>query len=110
MPTEAAKRTAEMEIRKVDGVKGVENALQIVPHVSAAAVERQDEQVADAVEQRLKAREDLSDASIDVEVANGVTRLTGSVRSQADRLTALTIARSTDGVRSVVGDLTVKPE
>ncbi|MCZ7618328.1 MAG: BON domain-containing protein [Myxococcota bacterium] len=110
VPTEAAKRTAEMEIRKVDGVKGVENALQIVPHVSAAAVERQDEQVADAVEQRLKAREDLSDASIDVEVANGVTRLTGSVRSQADRLTALTIARSTDGVRSVVGDLTVKPE
>jgi osmotically-inducible protein OsmY len=110
VPTEAAKRTAEMEIRKVDGVKSVENALQIVPHVSAAAVERQDEQVKDAVEKRLKAREDLSDASIDVEVAKGVAHLTGSVPSQADRLTALTVARSTDGVRSVVGDLTVKPE
>jgi hypothetical protein len=49
-----------------------------------------------------------SDASIHVEVADGVARLTGTVPSQSDRLTALTVARSTDGVRSVIGDLTVK--
>jgi hyperosmotically inducible protein len=110
VPTDAAKRAAEMEIRKVEGVKSVENALQVVPHVSAAAVERKDEQVKEAVETRLKSREDLADASISVEVANGVAHLTGSVPSQSDRLTALTVARSTDGVRSVVGDLTVKTE
>lgn len=110
VPTDAAKRAAEMEVRKVDGVKSVENALQVVPHVSAAAVERKDDQVKEAVETRLKAREELSDASISVEVANGVAHLTGSVPSQSDRLTALTVARSTDGVRSVVGDLTVKSE
>jgi osmotically-inducible protein OsmY len=110
VPTEAAKRAAETEIRKVDGVKSVENALEVVPHVSAAAVDRQDEQVKDAIEKRLKAREDLSDASIDVEVANGAARLTGSVPTQTDRLTALTVARSTEGVRSVVGDLTVESE
>jgi osmotically-inducible protein OsmY len=99
-----------MEVRKVDGVKSVENDLEVVPQVSAAAVEHQDEQLKDAVEGRLKAREELSDASIDVEVANGVARLTGTVRSQSDRLTALTLARTTDGVRSVVGDLTVKAQ
>lgn len=108
VPTEAARRAAEMEVRKVDDVKSVENDLQVVPQGSAAAVEHRDDQVKGAVEKRLKAREDLSDASIGVEVANGVARLTGTVRSQADRLTALTVARTTDGVRSVVGDLTVK--
>jgi len=110
VPTEAARRTAEAEVRKIDSVKSVENELQIVPQVSAAPVERQDERVKDAIEKRLEAREDLSDAGIDVEVANGVARLTGSVRSQSDRLTALTVARTTDGVSSVVGDLTVKSE
>lgn len=110
VPTDAAKRAAAMEIKKVGGVKSVENDLQIVPHVSAAAVEQRDESVKGAVETRLKAREALSDAHIDVEVANGVTRLTGTVASQSDRLTALTVARTTDGVRSVVGDLTVKAQ
>jgi hyperosmotically inducible protein len=107
VPTEAARRAAELEVRKVDGVKSIENDLQVVPHVSAAAVEHQDERLKDAIEKRLKAREELSDASIDVEVADGVARLTGTVRSQSDRLSALTLARSTDGVRSVIGDLTV---
>ena len=108
VPTEAARRAAEVEVRKVDGVKSVENDLQVVPQVSAAAGEHQDERLKDAVEKRLEAREELSDTSIDVEVADGVARLTGTVRSQTDRLAALTLARTTDGVRSVIGDLTVK--
>jgi hyperosmotically inducible protein len=110
VPTEAARRAAEMEINKITGVKSVENDLQVVPQVSAAAVEHQDERMKDTIENRLKVREELSDARIGVEVANGVARLTGTVRSQPDRLIALTVARSTDGVRSVVGDLTVKSQ
>ena len=62
VPTEAARRAAELEVKKVDGVKSVENELQVVPEVSAAAVEHQDERVKDAIEKRLKARDDLSDA------------------------------------------------
>lgn len=110
VPTEAARRAAELEVQKVGGVKSVENELQIVPPVSAAVGEQKDERLQDAVEKRLKAREDLADASIDVEVANGVARLTGTVRSQSDRLSALTVARTTDGVRSVIGDLNVKAQ
>jgi osmotically-inducible protein OsmY len=109
-PTEVARRAAETEVNKVDGVKSVENDLQVVPQVSADAVERRDDRLKDAIAKRLEAREELSDASIDVEVADGVARLTGTVRGQPDRLTALTVARTTDGVRSVVGDLTVKPQ
>jgi hyperosmotically inducible periplasmic protein len=110
VPSEAARRAAEMEVKKVDAVKSVENDLQVVPQVSAAAVEHKDDRVQNAIETRLKARDELSDASIDVAVANGVARLTGTVRGQPDRLTALTVARTTDGVRSVVGDLTVKTQ
>jgi osmotically-inducible protein OsmY len=110
VPTEASRRAAELEVQKVDGVKSVENDLEVVPQVSAAAVEHQDERLKDAVEMRLKAREELSDASIDVEVADGVARLSGTVRSQSDRLSALTLARTTDGVRSVIGDLNVKAQ
>ncbi len=108
--TEAARRAAEAEIKKIDGVKSVENDLQVVPQVSAAAVEHKDDRVKDAIEKRLSARGELSDSNIDVEVADGVARLTGTVRGQPDRLTALTLARTTDGVRSVVGDLTVKAQ
>jgi hyperosmotically inducible protein len=108
VPTEEARRAAETEVRKVDGVRSVENDLQVVPQVSAGAVGAQDDLVQEAIEKRLKARDELSDASIDVEVANGVARLTGTVPSQADRLTALTLARTTEGVRAVVGDLAVK--
>ncbi len=110
VPTEAARRAAESEINKVAGVKSVENELQVVPEVSAAKVEHQDAKSKDAIEMRLKAREELSDSNIDVEVADGVARLTGSVRGQSDRLTALTVARTSDGVRSVVGDLTVESQ
>ena len=110
VPTEVARHAAELEVKKIDGVKSVDNDLEVVAEVSAAAVEHRDDRVKDAIEKRLSAREELSDANIDVEVANGVARLTGTVRGQPDRLTALTIARATDGVRSVVGDLTVKTQ
>jgi osmotically-inducible protein OsmY len=108
VPTEASKQAAETEVRKIAGVKNVENDLQIVPHVSAGPVEREDERVKDSIEERLEAREGLSDANIDVEVANGVARLTGSVQSQSDRLTALTLTRTTGGVNSVIDGLAVK--
>jgi hyperosmotically inducible protein len=108
VPTEATRSAAATEARKVDGVKGVENELQVVSQKAAAAVEDQDEKSKSAIEKTLKGRDELSGSSIDVEVAGGVARLTGSVDSQSDRLTALTLARNTDGVRSVIGDLTVK--
>ncbi|HEY8494471.1 MAG TPA: BON domain-containing protein, partial [Myxococcota bacterium] len=62
-----------------------------------------------AIEQRLEASERLGEADFDVEVQNGVARLSGSVPSQGDKLAALTVARSTQGVRRVIDDLRVEP-
>ena len=106
--TPEQKTRAAAEARKVDGVKGVENELQVVPEVAAKRVEAQDEQVLAVVRQRLSTRDSLDDANIDVAVKNGVVRLTGTVASQSDRLTALTLARSTEGVGSVIDGLELK--
>jgi osmotically-inducible protein OsmY len=86
----------------------VENELQIVPESVAKRVEAKDDQVLAAVRQRLETRDALEDADIDVAVENGVVRLTGTVATQRDRLTALTVARSTDGVGSVIDGLQLK--
>jgi len=103
--TQDLKARAATEVRDVAGVKGVENELQVVPEVAAKRVEAKDDQVLAAVRQRLESAAALEDAKIDVAVKNGVVRLTGTVATQRDRLTALTVARSTDGVGSVIDGL-----
>lgn len=40
---------------------------------------------------------------------NGVVRISGTVTSQLDRLTALTVARTTKGTRRVVDDIKLVP-
>jgi hyperosmotically inducible periplasmic protein len=105
--SDAEKRLAESEVKKVDGVSSVRNELQVVAATRQEAVERKDEAIQEGVSKRLAARDELADSKIDVQVENGVVRLTGQVESQSDRLSALTTARTSDGVRSVIGDLRV---
>jgi len=105
--SEAEKREAEAQVRRVEGVTSVRNELQVVAPARKEAVARADEEIQETVSKRLAGRDELSDADIDVQVENGVVRLTGAVESQSDRLAALTTARTSDGVRSVIGDLRV---
>jgi len=104
-----AKQQAEAEVRKIEGVRAVENDLQVVEPSEAQSAARTDEQLGEAIEQRLEASERLGEADLDVEVQNGVARLSGSVPSQGDKLAALTVARSTQGVRRVIDDVRVEP-
>jgi osmotically-inducible protein OsmY len=104
------KSRAEAEARMVKGVKAVENDLQVAPDVAANRVKSADNELKEAVQERLEARDSLEDSDIDVEVNKGVVRLTGTVETQGDRLTALTLARGTAGVNSVIDALEVKPQ
>jgi len=108
VPSEDAKRAAEAEARKVSGVVSVRNELQVVPKKSEEKVEAKDDDVKKAVNDKIDARPELRNDDVDVEVSNGVVRLTGEVDSQADRLSALTTARSVPGVRSTIDQLKVK--
>jgi osmotically-inducible protein OsmY len=103
--TQQEKSAAEQVARKADGVRGVDNELQVVPEVAANRVEQRDDALKTEVEKRLESRTALKDDDIGVDVKNGVVRLTGTVDGAGERMTALTVARSTQGVKSVVDDL-----
>jgi osmotically-inducible protein OsmY len=105
--TPAAKTAAEAEARRVNGVTSVRNELQVVPKAREDQVEARDDQVEKDVEAALSRRATLSDADIDVDVKNGVARLTGTVPNQQERLEAAIAARSTRGVRAVQEDLRI---
>jgi hyperosmotically inducible protein len=107
--SDATKKQAELEVRKVDGVRNVINDLQIVPASREKMVKKSDSDLTKAIDQRIDANASLADAKIDVEVSNGVARLTGTVPSQSDHITALTVARSTAGVTKVIDDLQLAP-
>jgi hyperosmotically inducible protein len=109
VPTAAAKSAAEAEARKVNGVKNVRNDLQVVAKPAQDAVEVKDEDLTRKVNEVMDSREALKDADIDVEVKNGVVRLTGSVPSESLRLSAAIAARSVAGVKSVHDELRIAP-
>ena len=106
VPTEAAKKAAEADAKKVSGVKAVENDLQVVPAKDAKIVAVRDDEAQKASEQALKGHDEFKHVS--VAVKNGVARLTGTTTNAADRIMASVVVRACDGIRSVENDLNVK--
>ena len=102
VPSQDAKTAAAADARKVSGVKGVVNELQVVASAKQAAVKVRDEDIESEVK---KAFEKADFKDISVEVKNGVVRLTGTVPTGARRLEAAVLARSIQGVRAVKDDL-----
>jgi len=107
--SQESKTAVATEARKVDGVKSVANELQVVAPSMQSGVADKDSVIDDAVSKRIGDNSQLSDSKINVEVKNGIARLSGSVMSQSDRLTALTVTRSTKGVRGLIDDLQLQP-
>jgi len=107
--SQMTKEASATAARKVDGVKSVVNALEVVVPSKQTAGAVNDEVIHAAISKRLEANSQLSDSHISIEVKNGVARLTGDVQSQGDRLTALTVTRTTQGVRGLIDALSVEP-
>jgi hyperosmotically inducible periplasmic protein len=81
---------------------------------AAEAANRVGETVAEAaITTKIKAKMALDDSvksrTIDVTTNGDTVTLSGTVRSQAERSRAVTIARETDGVKRVVDRLVVNP-
>ena len=102
------KAAATRSAMKVSGVKSVQNELQVIPDVAAKRIEASDDQLQDSVKKRIEERQALKDDNINIEVKNGVVRLSGTVDGFGERMTALTVARSTEGVKSVIDDLRIE--
>jgi len=108
--SERQKAEASALAAKIALVRGVRNNLQVVTPSERAAVEQRDAAIEPEVEQRLAADRELARAAIDVDVSNGVVWLEGDVNGRGERRNAITLARTTTGVRAVVAALDVETE
>jgi len=105
VPTKEAKRAAEADVRKVNGVKHVKNELQVVATSKQPAVKAQDKDIQRDVEKSFQDHAHMKD--VNIAVKNCVARLTGTVSTGSQRLEAAVMARSTEGVCSVQDDLRI---
>lgn len=107
VPDDATKRRAESLAASVGGVVRVQNELQIVPDREREEADARDRMLERRVAERLENEPMLDDVDVAVEVHDSVVRLTGKVTSDPQRLAAIVAARTTDGIRQVVDDLSI---
>jgi len=108
VPSKESKSAAARIAREVSGVKRVENRLEVVPPARHDLIQARDEDIRQGVETSLNARDEQENAGIAVEVQDGVVRLTGTVSTWQGNLSAIYLARSVTGVRSVRSELKVE--
>ena len=73
------------------------------------ACSQTDAGITSAVKTKMAADETVKASEINVDTHNHVVTLNGTVRSQAEKERAMTIARNTRGVNAVVDNLTIGP-
>ena len=102
------KYTAEQIAWQVPGVQGLTNNLSVSD--AQAAPESADVKLARRVEFELYSTKALPLKNVQIHASNGVVTLTGTVSSRAEKLLAEKMAKSVEGVRSVVNSLSAPEE
>lgn len=102
------KMTAEDIVRHVDGVKSVQNVLQVVPDAQRKMVDAKDADIQTAVQTRLSKDDRLKDADIKVRADNGLVTLMGTVPDARMKARANDLARGVPGVKAVRNELRQK--
>jgi hyperosmotically inducible protein len=95
---------AEAAVRKVDGVKNVQNLLQVVPESQKEAVKATDQGIEDSVENALKKDPLLSDVNVQ-SVNKGVVLLSGQTKTLDGKLKAIETTLAVPGVRRVATEI-----
>ncbi len=104
--TREQKARAEEIARRVEGVTGVTNNLQV--GLKTLGQSMRDKLLGSKIKARLIGEPDIRALNIDVDVDCGVVTLTGIVATDSQRRRALEIARTTAGTVKVIDNLTVE--
>jgi len=109
--TSEARSEAEQVARKVEGVRGVNNQLQVVPEAKRSEVNAADEKIKDAIGKLMDTDTDLQNLSLSIDSNAGVVSLDGSVDTLDQLWKAAQVIRKVPGVKSVVtSGVTVRNE
>jgi osmotically-inducible protein OsmY len=91
---------AERAVRRIKGLKGVSNTIQVKPRVPATEIKRR-------IEEAFRRNAEIDANRITVEVHDGEVILKGAVRSWAERQEAERVAWAAPGVRRVDNQITI---
>ena len=104
VPTQVEKDKAATVVKDVEGVKSVNNLLQVVPESAKKAVKAEDAAIKDKAEAALRADKSVDGISV-ASVNKGVVLLSGKAATLTEKLRAIELVANVDGVARVASEI-----